>query len=1824
MTIEGTAASGITATLSSGATTTTGSGGSFAFSGVEAGTYTVTISGFPEDATFAQVTQSATIATDGQNVQLNFAGEYIRSSSVVGSVVAADAVMSGGDGQPETLAGVTVTLGGEHAMGETMETDETGGFMFTGLRAGTYTVTISNFPEDVSFETVSVEVEVDVGDVGSADFTGHYIRTSAVEGQVIIEGEGLAGVTVTLNGGPADESYTARTDADGGYRFEDLRPGDYTVSISDFDTRDYEFAATSQDVSVDLDETGTVSFTGVLLRTSGISGRVSVEGMGLADIAVTLSGGDESRATTTDDGGQYAFAGLAAGDYTVTIAVESAAYVFESMSQDKTVGDDESAIVNFEGAHARTASVSGMLFLDEASKDDAYNEGEDAFPAPFILQALQTAGVTLPPQVPAPITLVGPGVNDFTPGSLNLATGGFSFSGLVAGNYELRVGSLTSLLSALPAEAAAVLRDFEYGGPAAGYDLEVEVGQAVEQNIPVDITHTTVHFAVTLRAGETPGMPVPGATVTLSSGESGTTGDNGVASIRFARAGTEGNMVSATVAVDGYHVADGATPVMWDPKSPYTQTANANDILNLGVSFSFKGATVTRGDNGGEPLGGWAVSVTSGGSAVAGAPTALEADGSASFSETVGADDLPKSYAINVADDQTGKDAEGNELDGGENYTADDPLTHVHTGLTLAGAAADAGTLVVRYTTQTLMVYVHEENDQVRGYSGNVLGDDVRMSGMLDVEVQYVENGYRHRFAAADSVRSSNKGGVYTFSNVPADKNVMATATKASDTLDIIVLENDEVAAYTDVGPNPDNYASGIMGGAFGAQGGWGHTVELCPLTSHEGQQRHDECSTFAFVHTYAVDGQAWKNEVKTSGDDFAMDVDGSPKVTKTGQPGLSVSLNPVENENLAGTDESFTAEKAGDMAFDFGQMASGVYTVTVSDANWTAQRGPDDGPTDDLADRLEPLDSALNIDVTPTTGYVFGTVSDNKGLRAPGVSVDVNGVTVTTDGEGRYVAEGFGAANYTKPGATVAQKNRSIVRANDPGQGDMAVVGNVAFAANTPTRVDFTVAQATDIAYVSGRVVHSGTGAGVEGVEIMVEYGAGTGAVAPLNATDHVVNKKVVRMLKTDADGNYTAHVKATGENVYVSAKKKFMFFTPAQHTITAAVGASVSGINFSAFDSGTITGRVVDKDDATQPLSGVIVSATADGATSAAHADTTGATGTYVLRVPYGTYSVTATKNGYINFSSLSGVTVPNDGTPRDNITAEADDTNADLSGLHLSGVSFTDAAGKAVKFAHGVTSYTATVANSVAMTTVTATPAVAGASASIDPSDASSSAGHQVELEVGSNLITVTVTAENTTDTKEYDVTVTRRAVSTMIEGTITDGNGDGIGGVTITVGGETPLNATGTPKALKTKADGSYAAEVESTGASATVTPTKKGLTFTPASRSVTLTANATIAGIDFVGSGNATITGRVVDSGGNGLRGAVVTASPRGGSGGPDATTRASGTFTIRDIPLGWTTITVAKDGYSFAPRDVLLTGGTVNVGNLTAAGTIQPASVEVVRDPVSTTDNAFDGTMTVNWSAGAAATKTTTSYTVQYCVVDASETAPAGTCASNDPDWVSNTVGSVAVVDATETQTLQVAANVSVANGGGFKIRVVAADTRTTGETAVTTPLSSAVVDVSAIDVAPSNFTAKRNTTGTDRIEVRWDGQWQTGSNASSGRVIAGFMDQGVKKWVTLFTIDRDAGGADSDHKEEWNIVVVDGVTTVDPADGTSVANDPATTGVDESQLIDVTSLTVAKLNGELEVRLQVRQEGVDQDPDDADTDVWQTSESVTIPAAGS
>ena len=1226
-------------------------------------------------------------------------------------------MMSGGDGQPETLVGVTVTLGGEHAMGETMETAEDGGFAFTGLRAGTYTVTISDYPEDVSFETVSVEVEVAVGEVGQADFTGHYIRTSAVEGQVVIEGEGLAGVTVTLSGGPADESYTAMTDADGMYRFEELRPGDYTVSISDFDTRDYEFAATSQDVSVDLDETGTVSFTGVLLRTSGISGRVSVEGMGLGDIEVTLSGGDESRTATTDEGGQYNFAGLAAGDYTVTIAVESDAYVFDSMSEDVALGDDEARIVNFEGAHARTASVSGQLFLDELDKNNMMDAGE---------HPLAQAGI--------PVALVGPGVNDQRLSATG-PDGSFMFPGLQAGSYQLVVPIDATVAAALAAN------DIAYGGPGTGYAFALGVGESKSQAVPFDITHTTVNFSVALKHGDDDGPALEGATVDLFSDEAGETkvgggmtGADGSAAIKVARAGTSGNMVYAGVTAEGYHVADGLTEVSWDPQMFATEAVeNANDIVNLNVNATFKGATITTDAGGGEALADWAISVMMGDDAVEGADAMFDDDGMAGFESTLDYDDLPVTYTISLAEEQD------DDLTGGEMFDAAD-LEYPYNGLALAGEM-DFGTLEAFFTTQTLKVYVHEERDQVHGFTGNILAGDRRHSGLvsdkLDVEVRYIASSGRSRPITSDvwnadkNTKDDKKGGL-TFSHLPAGLDIIVVADAARDA-NVVLADPDEIAAFEDFEDN------GVMGGAFGDQGGVSHTVSLCPLMSVDPTgQDHDMCGSFAYVSTHAVTGSAFRNGV-------IMDAAGEGFTLKPGmaEAGTQLDMTPVEGKNLEGRSASFTAAEKNDKntawddrkEFNFDRMAAGRYAVAVTDG-WKASTGKE-----------FTLSGDVDIMVEPETGVLYGYVIDANQFGVSNVMVDVNGRSSTTDQFGRYIVTGFKAVrgqlfvNATGAGFDAVKDSTKNAKSNVP-----------AFAANTPTEYTINIEGTTETGSVSGRVTTISGQNPVAGVEILIDYpgdvdadGKAIGPVPPTNVAKSGANAgKVV----TDADGNYTATFEAqgSGSSVHVSVRKDGMHFTPAAQTVPAHKGAASENINFGAYPNATISGRVTSGG---QALGGVKVTATKAGASAAEAEYTTSERGIFVLSVSGGSFTIAASKKGYsFEYPETGNIVAVNAGQRLTfDIKATLESTTA-LDKVTVNGASVT--ADDDDMYKHEV-GYDVTAASIVA----TAAHPDAKVAYSEDKDDDPSN-GAQIDLNVGKNMVTATVTLGDASEDHEIEVT------------------------------------------------------------------------------------------------------------------------------------------------------------------------------------------------------------------------------------------------------------------------------------------------------------------------------------------------------------------------------------------------------------------------------------------------------------------------------------
>ncbi len=94
----------------------------------------------------------------------------------------------------------------------------------------------------------------------------------------------------------------------------------------------------------------------------------------------------------------------------------------------------------------------------------------------------------------------------------------------------------------------------------------------------------------------------------------------------------------------------------------------------------------------------------------------------------------------------------------------------------------------------------------------------------------------------------------------------------------------------------------------------------------------------------------------------------------------------------------------------------------------------------------------------------------------------------------------------------------------------------------------------------------------------------------------------------------------------------------------------------------------------------------------------------------------------------------------------------SEARLSLLGLSGIGFT--------FSKDTYSYDLSVANDVAVTTLSATPSHESASLDISPSDSNSSQdGHQVALAVGTTEVTIRVTAEDGVTTQSYTLNVER---------------------------------------------------------------------------------------------------------------------------------------------------------------------------------------------------------------------------------------------------------------------------------------------------------------------------------------------------------------------------------------------------------------------------------------------------------------------------------
>lgn len=334
-TVSGSVASGVTMTLSGAASATTSSAadGTYSFTKLANGSYTVT----PTLAGYTFTPSSSAVSVSGANVS---------SENFTATAVAATYSISG------TIAGtvtngVTLTLAqnGTH----TGSTSSAGGaYSFTNIANGTYTVTPSL--AGFTFSPASASVTISGANQTVPAFTASAVPvTYSISGTVT--GAVTSGVTINLTGAATASTTTA---SNGTYSVTGLANGTYTVTPS---ATGYTFSPASASITISGGNitTGANFASAAVITTYSLSGTIT--GPYVAGISVALSGAAIAT-TTTNASGNYSFTGLAAGSYTVTPALTG--YTYTPSSNTATLPG--TSTINFAGnSSIASATVSGTI-----------------------------------------------------------------------------------------------------------------------------------------------------------------------------------------------------------------------------------------------------------------------------------------------------------------------------------------------------------------------------------------------------------------------------------------------------------------------------------------------------------------------------------------------------------------------------------------------------------------------------------------------------------------------------------------------------------------------------------------------------------------------------------------------------------------------------------------------------------------------------------------------------------------------------------------------------------------------------------------------------------------------------------------------------------------------------------------------------------------------------------------------------------------------------------------------------------------------------------------------------------------------------------------------------------------------------------------------------------------------------------------------------------------------------------------------------------------------------------------------------------------------
>ena len=498
------------------ATTTTDANGTYSFSKLPDGTYSVKVVKDGEladteqtedpDATKDNASEPVTLGEDNPTKDhIDFG--YVPDYSIHG-LVYRDGDRDEKHGATEKgYANQTVELRDKDGkVVATTTTDENGAYSFSKLPAGDYTVKVvkdgaltdldQTEDPDSTKDSASGVISLGNDHRTETDVNFGYIANNSINGTIYRDGdrdgrkgdtEGrYSGVTVQLLDASGNVVATTTTDKDGKYSFEHLPDGTYSVKVvkdgvlADADqTGDPDNKLDNASQPITLDENnptkGDVDFgyvpnntiTGTVYRDDNRDKMINGDEPGLERVSVQLLDEDGKVLQTldTDADGNYAFQHLPDGKYTVKVVRSSSIKDYDQTEDPDATVDDTSAVYDMGPGHSLQEnvnfgyvpdySIAGRVYRD-SDKSGSYTDGEETF-----------GGVT--------VDLLDKDGNVVATTTTD-KDGNYSFEKLPAGTYRVKVHPDGALAGLDQTEDPDGIADSMSGEITIGFDNQLVTG----------------------------------------------------------------------------------------------------------------------------------------------------------------------------------------------------------------------------------------------------------------------------------------------------------------------------------------------------------------------------------------------------------------------------------------------------------------------------------------------------------------------------------------------------------------------------------------------------------------------------------------------------------------------------------------------------------------------------------------------------------------------------------------------------------------------------------------------------------------------------------------------------------------------------------------------------------------------------------------------------------------------------------------------------------------------------------------------------------------------------------------------------------------------------------------------------------------------------------------------------------------------------------------------------------------------------------------------------------------------------------------------------